>query len=157
MHIQVYLFLNRKLLQIKINPVFFLHKSEHKSFFLLYYLDTIVSFFVSQFTLNKLFQIKTEIISLTACDFDHWGLDCNMSCDCTHHSLYCNNVIGCVCKPGWVGRYCELDNNECKDSGLCQSPEVCTNTLGSYRCDCENGYQRNKTSGLCECKLILSN
>lgn len=108
-------------------------------------------------TLWRMFLIKTEIISLTECVFDRWGLDCNMSCDCTHHSLYCDNVIGCVCKPGWVGRFCELDTNECEDLGLCQSPEVCTNTLGSYRCDCEKGYQRNKVTGLCECKLILSN
>lgn len=96
------------------------------------------------------YSLQADRTSCKECVFDRWGLDCNMSCDCTHHSLYCDNVIGCVCKPGWVGRFCELDTNECEDLGLCQSPEVCTNTLGSYRCDCENGYQRNKVTGLCE-------
>ncbi|XP_061168354.1 fibrillin-2-like [Saccostrea echinata] len=96
------------------------------------------------------YTIQSDHRSCKACDLDHWGQNCEMSCDCTHHALYCNNVIGCVCKPGWSGRFCDININECEDVSLCQSPEVCTDTYGSYACICENGYQRNTSTGLCE-------
>lgn len=36
--------------------------------------------------------------------------------------------------------YC-IDINECENSAACSSPAVCKNTLGSYICDCPEGYK----------------
>ncbi|KAM6161661.1 vitamin K-dependent protein S [Erethizon dorsatum] len=48
----------------------------------------------------------------------------------------------CVCKPGWQGKMCEFDINECKDplniNGGCS--QICDNTPGSYQCSCRNGF-----------------
>ena len=49
--------------------------------------------------------------------------------------LYSNDV-------GFNGFYIFiLDKNECLDkSAKCNVNALCTNTLGSYRCRCKNGY-----------------
>ncbi|XP_021094475.1 vitamin K-dependent protein S [Heterocephalus glaber] len=48
----------------------------------------------------------------------------------------------CICKPGWEGRMCEFDINECKDplnvNGGCS--QICGNTPGSYHCSCRSGF-----------------
>uniref|UniRef100_A0A1I7W648 EGF-like domain-containing protein n=1 Tax=Heterorhabditis bacteriophora TaxID=37862 RepID=A0A1I7W648_HETBA len=78
----------------------------------------------------------------------------------------------CQCKPGWTrvpdagtqcapcqGLYCKdiiailidvkciifsLDVDECiSNSEICGPNSVCTNTLGSYTCDCLSGYQKS--------------
>lgn len=44
----------------------------------------------------------------------------------------------CQCPPGWGGRYCHVDVDECRaPAPLC--PHGCLNTPGSYRCQCEPG------------------
>lgn len=63
------------------------------------------------------------------------------------HTVRCDPVIGCVCEPGFTGRYCDQDVNECL-SVNCGVNQVCLNTVGSYRCDCKSGYSNE--SGTCK-------
>ncbi|XP_063791818.1 epidermal growth factor-like protein 8 [Pseudophryne corroboree] len=45
----------------------------------------------------------------------------------------------CRCAPGWGGRHCHVDIDECRrPSRYC--PQLCVNTRGSYRCECNAGY-----------------
>uniref|UniRef100_A0A8D0BVF1 Epidermal growth factor-like protein 8 n=1 Tax=Salvator merianae TaxID=96440 RepID=A0A8D0BVF1_SALMN len=45
----------------------------------------------------------------------------------------------CQCQPGWGGRYCHVDVDECRAPvALCA--HLCLNTAGSYKCQCNPGY-----------------
>ncbi|XP_020668724.3 epidermal growth factor-like protein 8 [Pogona vitticeps] len=45
----------------------------------------------------------------------------------------------CQCQPGWGGRYCHVDVDECRAPvALCE--HRCVNTAGSYYCQCDPGY-----------------
>uniref|UniRef100_A0A1X7TTF3 EGF-like domain-containing protein n=1 Tax=Amphimedon queenslandica TaxID=400682 RepID=A0A1X7TTF3_AMPQE len=47
----------------------------------------------------------------------------------------------CLCPSGYRGDGCQEEINECiENPNICQSPAVCHNTNGSYRCDCPKGY-----------------
>ncbi|KAL2096473.1 hypothetical protein ACEWY4_008621 [Coilia grayii] len=45
----------------------------------------------------------------------------------------------CLCPPGWTGRTCQLDTNEC-DLGVCVNARSCRNLIGGYLCDCLQGW-----------------
>ncbi len=45
-----------------------------------------------------------------------------------------------------------LDINECVNTSLCQNG-VCINTIGSYTCNCSNGYEFNNET--CVGKFFL--
>ena len=47
---------------------------------------------------------------------------------------------------------CAIDIDECINKTLaCPSDnDICINTYGSYECECNKGYSRNATNGLCE-------
>ncbi|CAG2249156.1 unnamed protein product [Mytilus edulis] len=50
----------------------------------------------------------------------------------------------CVCTDGWKGENCTTDINEClnkKRATVCPLHSDCFNTVGSYGCNCKNGYQ----------------
>ncbi|XP_053373366.1 uncharacterized protein LOC123544865 [Mercenaria mercenaria] len=48
------------------------------------------------------------------------------------------NSYSCLCSPSFTSAHCETDINECLiHNGGCQ--EVCTNTEGSYECECYDG------------------
>lgn len=50
------------------------------------------------------------------------------------------NSFSCLCSAGFTSTHCETDVNECDIyNGGCQ--EVCTNTEGSFTCDCQDGHQ----------------
>ncbi|XP_064612337.1 uncharacterized protein LOC135476257 [Liolophura sinensis] len=80
------------------------------------------------------------------CDAFHWGLNCATECGCGAGAFSCNNTSGCVCKDGWKGDKCDVDIQECSTVNICGNLETCTELLGSYRCDCNTGYQKSGDS-----------
>ncbi|KAM9744685.1 protein crumbs homolog 2b isoform 2-T2 [Menidia menidia] len=49
------------------------------------------------------------------------------------------NEFNCSCRPGWEGKLCEEEINECL-SGPCVHG-ACKDLLADYECDCEPGYK----------------
>ena len=45
----------------------------------------------------------------------------------------------CECPPGYLGRYCETDINEC-DSSPCPANYTCINGGGHYECECHTDW-----------------
>lgn len=52
----------------------------------------------------------------------------------------------CKCKPGWKGELCNEDIDECSELKICH--QVCTNSRGSYKCSCKDGFQL-QADGIC--------
>ncbi|KAL7847601.1 hypothetical protein AOLI_G00223190 [Acnodon oligacanthus] len=75
--------------------------------------------------------------------------------DCDTRAMNCKNLIGtfmCVCPPGMVRRMdddvCQ-DENECRTKpGICENGR-CVNTIGSYKCECGEGFEPDSTRTLC--------
>jgi hypothetical protein len=42
------------------------------------------------------------------------------------------------------------DVDECNITCFEFENRICINTIGSFECDCKEGYQENKTSKICE-------
>ncbi|XP_060591770.1 fibrillin-1-like [Ruditapes philippinarum] len=85
-----------------------------------------------------------------ACAATRWGENCEKECVCTGRGAQiCDPVKGCLCDPGWEGDTCDEDINECDVANICKDPmKECTNSLGSYLCQCMNGFQ--EINGTCE-------
>ncbi|XP_056320023.1 growth arrest-specific protein 6 [Danio aesculapii] len=63
---------------------------------------------------------------------------------CYHYgTVRCEDKKGefhCHCFTGWSGATCQNDVDECINrNGGCE--HVCNNTMGSYKCSCEDGYR----------------
>ncbi|KFV06175.1 Epidermal growth factor-like 7, partial [Pterocles gutturalis] len=55
----------------------------------------------------------------------------------------------CACPPGWTGRACQTDVDECADqSHACG--QLCVNTAGSYRCACWDGFSLAADDKACQ-------
>ncbi|XP_053550230.1 uncharacterized protein LOC128641730 [Bombina bombina] len=69
--------------------------------------------------------------------------ECHQDATCEKHL----NIQQCSCNDGFIGdglTCSDIDECEYTWSNNCSSPfSVCTNTFGSYRCDCINGYTKN--------------
>ncbi|CAH2009921.1 unnamed protein product [Acanthoscelides obtectus] len=80
---------------------------------------------------------------------DEWDFCQNYTADCTR--LQC--IYGCKPTPKGAQCYCpegnKSDGNKCVDADECELDEtcaqLCTNTIGSYKCSCVSGYQANGT------------
>lgn len=71
-----------------------------------------------------------------------------------HDNALCDNLVGkapkCTCLKGYYGngKTC-IDNDECKDLKAkvkCAEHGLCKNTVGSYECVCEDGFEGNGSS-----------
>uniref|UniRef100_UPI00398F877A growth arrest-specific protein 6-like n=1 Tax=Pristiophorus japonicus TaxID=55135 RepID=UPI00398F877A len=65
-------------------------------------------------------------------------------------------AFNCICKPGWKGKWCGQDINECETSnGGCE--HICSNVEGSYQCLCKKGFNKLPDNHRCgdinECAL----
>ena len=69
------------------------------------------------------------------------------------HELFFQSY-NCICRPGYVGKHCEIDNDDCA-SGPCQHSGVCTDLVDNYSCDCQNtGFRgRNCEDNIDECAV----
>eukprot|EP00730_Choanoeca_flexa_P000967 TRINITY_DN10418_c0_g2_i2.p1 TRINITY_DN10418_c0_g2~~TRINITY_DN10418_c0_g2_i2.p1 ORF type:complete len:614 (+),score=65.24 TRINITY_DN10418_c0_g2_i2:26-1843(+) len=89
-----------------------------------------------------------------------WGcVDFCSSSPCANNGTCSTNTstYTCQCTPGWTGRQCNMDVNECSTSmvtPVCQNNATCINTAGSYRCQCATGWQgQNCSQDIKECQL----
>ena len=94
-------------------------------------------------------------IALTACDRNKFGENCNEDCTCVSaNTAQCVATDGtCNCKPEWTGDTCNEDVNECDAvPAVCTGTNraKCVNTDGSHKCNCDDGYELNVDSDVCE-------
>ena len=82
-----------------------------------------------------------------ACPVGQWGENCSKYCNCKNQTTYCSSTKGCaMCQAGFKGGDCSEDINEC-DTNPCDRHANCTNTIGTFRCDCHTGFiQYNATA-----------
>ncbi|XP_025836180.1 neurogenic locus notch homolog protein 2-like [Agrilus planipennis] len=73
-----------------------------------------------------------------ACEQRDVSVLCESNYDCTNNAECIDHQ--CFCQKGFTpqGAVC-VDVNEC-ESEPCGKFAICTNTLGSFHCECENGY-----------------
>ncbi|KAI8727978.1 mucin-4 [Biomphalaria glabrata] len=83
------------------------------------------------------------------CSSTTWGVNCSRSCSCSTGALRCDNVRGCICRPGYTGVFCDVDVNQCTNGELqCNDRQDCVSHIGPDSCVCKSGYRLNGT--LCE-------
>ncbi len=54
--------------------------------------------------------------------------------------LHCSCSYRCDCEPGWVGKNCDLDRNDCLPSP-CQNAGTCFDQLNGFICKCRQGFR----------------
>ena len=95
------------------------------------------------------------------CRSGYEGPGCNITSDpCTSDEVVCQNSGRCVsllqgrfkcqCSPGWTGRYCEENINDCAEDP-CLLGGNCTDLINDYKCTCPPGF----TGKRCQEKIDL--
>uniref|UniRef100_R4GCU2 EGF like domain multiple 7 n=1 Tax=Anolis carolinensis TaxID=28377 RepID=R4GCU2_ANOCA len=91
----------------------------------------------------------------TCCPRWKWGvashrLGCNIICHppCQNGGT-CSFLNMCSCTPGWTGRFCQTDVDECA-GGTHGCSQVCLNVAGSHRCGCHRGYELQMDGKSCK-------
>nr|XP_045012094.1 epidermal growth factor-like protein 8 [Jaculus jaculus] len=77
------------------------------------------------------------------------ALTCEAICSkpCLHRGV-CIGPEQCQCAPGWGGKRCHVDVDECRTSApLCS--HLCLNTAGSFACRCPRGLQLGADGRTC--------
>jgi hypothetical protein len=110
----------------------------------------------TKWRINIFFFVLYLSFVYSACDSEHYGVNCANECACGAGAEKCDPVTGCVCKEGWSGDKCDVDRNECVDSPCTVANTECVNIPGSYQCPCKSGYKENANK-ICEgaCIFIL--
>ena len=95
----------------------------------------------------QLFQYMWCDCVTLGCPDGKWGPQCSRLCNCETPTTPCNASTGCTkCPPGFTGGDCYEDLNEC-ETNPCGANADCTNSVGTFRCDCHTGYvQLNMTA-----------
>ena len=95
--------------------------------------------------LKNCFSEHILCFSFQGCDDFHYGTNCANECNCGAGYADCDPVTGCVCKSGWSGTLCDRDIDECVAATrpCTESNTVCNNLFGSFKCNCQSGYQKN--------------
>ena len=89
------------------------------------------------------YQLGPDRQTCSPCQGLSYGPQCSLTCSCLH-SASCHHVTGCVCPLGWRGQQCQEDVDECTETpDVCGEGQVCSNTLGSYTCNCRQGYVKD--------------
>ncbi|KAM9323881.1 epidermal growth factor-like protein 8 [Gastrophryne carolinensis] len=101
-------------------------------------------------------QVKREIIQVKSVCCPGWRKKEPSSESCEEAVCHkpCQNGGTCIkpnmcrCPAGWGGRYCHVDIDECRrPSRYCS--QLCINTRGSYRCDCNPGHALGEDGKSC--------
>ncbi|KAE8585228.1 hypothetical protein XENTR_v10021251 [Xenopus tropicalis] len=101
-------------------------------------------------------QMKKELLRVKSVCCPGWKKKEPTSEDCEEALCHkpCQNGGTCVkpnmcrCPAGWGGRYCHVDIDECRrPSKPC--PQLCINTRGSYRCECQPGFTLGEDGKSC--------
>jgi hypothetical protein len=45
----------------------------------------------------------------------------------------------CVCEPGWTGKNCDENIDEC-ESDPCENNSECVDEVDGFKCVCDSGY-----------------
>ncbi|KAL4219782.1 hypothetical protein ACF0H5_020194 [Mactra antiquata] len=105
------------------------------------------------------FKLHSGLCSV--CDNRHYGKHCLRDCSCVlTRTNSCNHINGnCVCMEGWTGETCSDDVNECDQiADVCRekSNTVCSNTVGSFKCTCMEGFRQiGDTCEVDECTRLV--
>ncbi|XP_013418963.1 uncharacterized protein LOC106179759 isoform X2 [Lingula anatina] len=105
------------------------------------------------------YKLANDERTCTVCKDLTYGVNCSNFCDCGARSSGCNATLGCYpCYPGWTGVNCATDIDECgSDPNICGAGGTCSNTQGSYVCQCNSGYTKSDDGTSCidkdECHL----
>ncbi|XP_072286706.1 epidermal growth factor-like protein 8 isoform X2 [Pyxicephalus adspersus] len=92
-------------------------------------------------------QVKKEVVQVKSVCCPGWKKKepNSESCEIAVCRKPCQNGGTCIkpnmcrCPAGWGGRYCHVDIDECRrPTRYCA--QLCVNTWGSYRCECNAGY-----------------
>jgi len=51
-----------------------------------------------------------------------------------------NIYVQWILDPGWTGRDCSIDIDECQTIQPCKAAKSCINLPGSYKCDCFDSF-----------------
>uniref|UniRef100_A0A8V5GXW4 Uncharacterized protein n=1 Tax=Melopsittacus undulatus TaxID=13146 RepID=A0A8V5GXW4_MELUD len=72
---------------------------------------------------------------------DGHALSCNraLCSGLCQHGGTCALPDRCICPPGWTGRACQTDVDECTGQSHGCS-QLCLNTAGSFHCACRDGF-----------------
>ncbi|PVD36007.1 hypothetical protein C0Q70_02977 [Pomacea canaliculata] len=89
----------------------------------------------------------------SACPNGTYGENCTQTCHCGQGAERCDNIIGCVCRPGWQGTDCDTDTDECQNQGAVDNctltNAICVNSPGTYTCECDVGFFLDQ-GGICK-------
>ncbi|XP_064194597.1 protein crumbs homolog 1-like isoform X1 [Anguilla rostrata] len=84
------------------------------------------------------------ILPVSVCGGERWNYTCRNGGNCTR----AGSQWACDCMPGFTGRWCETDIDECS-SGPCLNRGYCINMINGFHCFCEAYF----AGDLCEVHL----